>query len=122
MHRWGVKQILAKDGQVSGLELRAVTRVFDEQGRFAPAYLEDKTKKDDTDIVIMAIGQKTNLSFITAADGINLTARGLIETDPITLATSRDGVFAGGDVVSGPYIAIAAVAAGRKRPYPLIVI
>ena len=114
MNRWGVKQILAKDGQVSGVELRAVARVFDEQGNFAPTYLEDKTKKHDSDIVIMAIGQKTNLSFITEADGINLTPRGLIETDPATLATSREGVFAGGDVVSGPYIAIAAVAAGRE--------
>ena len=47
MHRWGVKQILAKDGQVSGVELRAVARVFDEQGKFAPTYLEDKTKKYD---------------------------------------------------------------------------
>ena len=62
----------------------------------------------------MAIGQKTNLTFITEADGINLTPRGLIEADPETLATSREGVFAGGDVVSGPYIAIAAVAAGRE--------
>ena len=114
LHRWGVKQIVAKNAQVSGLELRAVDRVFDDQGRFAPTYLDDKTKTIDIDLVIMAIGQKTNLSFITEADGINLTPRGLIETDPVTLATSREGVFAGGDVVSGPYIAIAAVAAGRE--------
>ena len=62
----------------------------------------------------MAIGQKTNLKFITDADGIKLTPRGLIETDPVTKATSREGVFAGGDVETGPYIAIAAVAAGRE--------
>ncbi len=114
LHRWGVKQILAREGLVTGLELRAVQRVFDEQGRFAPTYLEDKITTRVTDLVIMAIGQKTNLKFITAADGIKLTARGLIEVDPETLATSREGVFAGGDVVSGPYIAIAAVAAGRE--------
>ncbi|MHB8066944.1 MAG: FAD-dependent oxidoreductase [Desulfobaccales bacterium] len=113
LHRWGVKQILAQEGKCTGLELRAVARVFDEQGRFAPTYLEDQTTTRDADIVIMAIGQKTNLKFITAADGIKLTPRGLIEADPETLATSRAGVFAGGDVVSGPYIAIAAVAAGR---------
>ncbi|MCL4500864.1 MAG: FAD-dependent oxidoreductase [Deltaproteobacteria bacterium] len=114
VHRWGVKQVLAREGKCTGVELRAVERVFDEQGRFAPTYLDEKTSTRDSDIVILAIGQRTNLKFITEADGIKLTPRGLIEADPETLATSREGVFAGGDVVSGPYIAIAAVAAGRE--------
>ena len=94
--------------------LRAVERVFDEQGRFSPTYFEDKTKTRNADVVIMAIGQKTNLKFITEADGIKLTPRGLIEADPATQATCREGVFAGGDVDTGPWIAIAAVAAGRE--------
>jgi heterodisulfide reductase subunit A-like polyferredoxin len=114
VHRWGVKEINAAGGQVKGLTLKAVERVFDEQGRFSPTYFEDKTTTRDADVVIMAIGQKTNLKFITAADGIKLTPRGLIETDPDTKATSREGVFAGGDVETGPWIAIAAVAAGRE--------
>ena len=54
------------------------------------------------------------MKFITAADGIKLTPRGLIEAEADTLATSREGVFAGGDVVTGPWIAIGAVAAGRE--------
>ncbi len=45
---------------------------------------------------------------------MQLTPRGLIKADPDTCATSREGVFAGGDVVSGPWIAIAAVAAGLE--------
>ncbi len=114
LHRLGVKQILAPDGQVTGLELRAVERVFDEAGRFAPTYFDDRLSTREADVVIMAIGQKADLKFITAADGINLTPRGLIEADPDTLATSRAGVFAGGDVVTGPWIAIGAVAAGRE--------
>ncbi len=114
IHRWGVKQVLSDNGQVTGLELKAVARVFDEQGRFAPAYLEDKITTRDADVVIFAIGQKANLKFITEADGLKLTPRGLIAADPDTLATSRVGVFAGGDVVTGPWIAIGAVAAGRE--------
>jgi NADPH-dependent glutamate synthase beta subunit-like oxidoreductase len=114
LHRWGVKQIMNQGGQVTGLELKAVARVFDEQGRFAPAYIEAKTASREADVVIMAIGQKANLKFITEADGIHLTPRGLIQADPDTLATSREGVFAGGDVVTGPWIAIGAVAAGRE--------
>jgi heterodisulfide reductase subunit A-like polyferredoxin len=114
VHRWGVKQVVAAGGKVTGLELKAVARVFDEQGRFAPTYFEDQTRVENCDVVLMAIGQKANLSFLTEADGVELTPRGLIKADPDTGATTREGVFAGGDVVSGPYIAIAAVAAGRE--------
>ncbi len=114
VHRWGVKEINTAGGKVKGLTLKAVARVFDAQGRFAPTYFEDQTTTRDADVVIMAIGQKTNLKFITEADGIKLTPRGLIETDPETKATSRAGVFAGGDVETGPWIAIGAVAAGRE--------
>ena len=114
VHRWGVKEILAQGGKVSGIALKAVERVFDEQGRFSPTYFEDKTRTEETDVVIMAIGQKTNLKFITEADGIAITPRGLIQAEADTGATTRQGVFAGGDVVTGPWIAIGAVAAGRE--------
>jgi heterodisulfide reductase subunit A-like polyferredoxin len=114
IHRQGVKQILSQAGKVSGIELKAVERVFDEQGRFAPAYFEDQVSSVTADAVIMAIGQKTNLTFLTEADGVAVTPRGLIQADPDTKATSRAGVFAGGDVETGPFIAIAAVAAGRE--------
>ncbi len=114
VHRFGLKEILVPQGRVTGVVLKAVERVFDEQGRFAPTYREEETSRRDADVLILAIGQKTDLKFLSPADGINLTARGLIAVDPETLATSRAGVFAGGDVVSGPYIAIAAVAAGRE--------
>ena len=112
--RWGVKQIIAAGGKVTALEMRAVERVFDEQGRFSPTYFDDQTTTRDTDVVIMSIGQKANLQFLTPEDGIELTPRGLIKADADTKATSREGVFAGGDVVSGPWIAIGAVAAGRE--------
>ncbi len=114
MYRWGVKQVLTAGDQVTGIELKGVERVFDEQGRFAPVYLEEQLLTLDCEMVVMAIGQKADLKFLTEADGVALTPRGLIQTDPETLATSREGVFAGGDVVSGPFIAIAALAAGRE--------
>ena len=66
-----------------------MARVFDEAGRFAPTYFDDRLSTREADVVIMAIGQKADLQFITATDGINLTPRGLIEADPDTLATSR---------------------------------
>ena len=113
-HRWGLKEILAPENRVTGLELKAVVRVFDEEGRFNPVYREEETTTWPTDFVILAVGQRTNLKFLTEADGIKLTPRGLIETDPETLATSRPGVFAGGDCVLGPATFVEAVAQGRQ--------
>ena len=115
MHRWGVKQILPNGGKVKGVWLKKVAQIFDEQGHFAPKYFEDQLDTLDADIVIMSIGQRSsNLRFLTVADGIELTPRGLIKANPDTLATTRKGVFAGGDVVTGPYMAIAAIADGRE--------
>lgn len=112
--RWGVQQITTTDGRVAGLELKAVRRVFDDQGRFAPEYQEDVRQEIAADAVILAIGQKTELSFLTPEDGIAVNDRGLIEVDPETLATSRPGVFAGGDCVLGPASFVQAVAQGRQ--------
>ncbi len=113
-HRLGIKQILSKGGKVTGIGLKAVERVFDHEGRFSPTYFEDQISAREADVVIMAIGQRANLKFITPEDGVELTPRGLIKADPETGATSRAEVFAGGDAVTGPWIAIAAVAAGRE--------
>ena len=114
VHRQGIKQVLVKGGKVTGVELKAVKRVFDPEGRFSPTYFEDQISALEADVVIMAIGQRANLKFITPEDGVELTPRGLIKADPETGATSRAEVFAGGDAVTGPWIAIAAVAAGRE--------
>jgi hypothetical protein len=83
-HRWGVKQILSQGGEVRGVELRAVARVFDEQRRFAPTYHDDQLTTREADVVILAIGQKTNMTFLTPEDGIAVTPRGLVQVDPDT--------------------------------------
>jgi heterodisulfide reductase subunit A-like polyferredoxin len=114
IYRREVKQILTAAGKVIGIELEAVPQVSDEPGRVAPTDLKEQLITLEGDVIIMAVGQKANLKFLTPADGVALTSGGLIQTDPDTLATSRSEVFAGGDVVSGPYLAIAAVAAGRE--------
>lgn len=113
-HRWGVKQVLSKDGKVTGIELRAVARVFDEQGRFAPTYQDDQLTTREADVLILAIGQKTNMKFLTPEDGVAVTPRGLIQVDADTLATSRPGVFAGGDCTLGPASFVQAVGKGRE--------
>jgi NADPH-dependent glutamate synthase beta subunit-like oxidoreductase len=107
LNRWGIKAILGGD-RVTGLELKAVTRVFDDQGRFAPAYDEDRRQALDTDAVLVAIGQKSGLG----AWAGELAAG--FQVAPDTLETAVPGVFAGGDMVTGPRSAVEAFAAGRR--------
>jgi NAD-dependent dihydropyrimidine dehydrogenase PreA subunit len=63
---------------------------------------------------VLAIGQKPDLSFLHAEDGVALSPAGTIRVDPVSLATSAPGVFAGGDVAFGPRNLIEAVANGKR--------
>ena len=109
---WGPKRILG-DGSVTGVEFVAVTRVFDDDGRFNPVFDESKTMVIEADSVILAIGQQPDFSFLGEDDHIELTRAGTLKIDPETLATTAPGVFAGGDAAFGPRIAIEAVANGK---------
>jgi NADPH-dependent glutamate synthase beta subunit-like oxidoreductase/NAD-dependent dihydropyrimidine dehydrogenase PreA subunit len=64
--------------------------------------------------VLVAIGEEPDPSILPEGAGIEVSAFAGIVADPQTLATGRAGVFAGGDVVSGPKTIIDAVAAGRR--------
>ena len=68
----------------------------------------------ECDTVILAIGQSPDLAWIQPGDNLRVTARGVLQTDPQTLATSRPDVFAGGDVAFGPRVIITAVAEGQQ--------
>ncbi|MEW5722551.1 MAG: FAD-dependent oxidoreductase, partial [Thermodesulfobacteriota bacterium] len=114
MHRQGPHRFLVSGGRVAGVELKAVTRVFDEEGRFAPAYDERRLSILEADGVIVAIGQTPSTGGLKEAEGLALGRGGVLRADPVTLATSRAGVFAGGDVMTGPRLAVDAVAAGRE--------
>jgi NADPH-dependent glutamate synthase beta subunit-like oxidoreductase len=111
--RRGPRQFLG-EGRLSQIELRAVTSVFDESGRFAPAYDDSDVLALEADACILAIGQRADLSFLKPEDRIELTPSGIIKVDPVTLATTAPGVFAGGDVAFGPRNLIEAVANGKR--------
>jgi formate hydrogenlyase subunit 6/NADH:ubiquinone oxidoreductase subunit I len=64
--------------------------------------------------VILAIGQAPDLSWLQPDDGIGVSRRGTIEVDRETLATSAEGVYAGGDAAFGPRNLIDAIADGRR--------
>lgn len=91
----------------------------DASGRRRPVKVEGSEFDVELDIILAAIGQKTNVNFI---DDINKSAPaplvinkwGDIQADPGTLQTSIENVFACGDGVTGPATLIEAIAQGRK--------
>ncbi|MEJ2156194.1 MAG: FAD-dependent oxidoreductase [Desulfobacteraceae bacterium] len=106
---WGPVKITA-DNQIT---VKCCTRVFDAQGRFNPQYDETRTKTFDVDHVILAIGQAADLTCVMAVDQIDIE-RGLICVDASTAATQDPRIFAGGDVVHGPGLAVNAIRAGKQ--------
>lgn len=107
-------EYLSRDGALTGLKL-CPTRLGepDHSGRRSPQSLESSAYSLDMDIVVEAIGQTTPEGIEKILPGIEFD-RGLIRTKPGIFATSRSGVFAGGDLVRGPATVVAAVADGMK--------
>ena len=83
----------------------------DASGRRRPVPIAGSEFAMEFGNVIAAIGQTPE---IPGRSGVRIGKGNTIEVAPDTLATSRDGVFAGGDVVLGPASVIEAIAAGRK--------
>ncbi|MEM4729021.1 MAG: FAD-dependent oxidoreductase [Thermoplasmata archaeon] len=97
---------------VAGVELRRCTRVFDEQGRFNPAFDDSVKTSIEADTVIFAVGQDADLRFIPPELGIE-TRKSAVVVDGSQM-TTRPGVFAAGDIVKQPGSVVEAVASGRR--------
>ena len=110
---WGPHAVLTENGHVTGMRLQSCLSVFDAQGRFAPQFAEDFTDLP-ADVVVFAIGQAPQLADIVAGSDLLLTERGLLPVNGILLTTSHSGVFACGEVVTGPGSCIASIATGHE--------
>lgn len=101
-------------GKLTGIKL-CVTRLGepDDSGRRRPEPVESSAYELDMDIVVEAIGQAPPEDIGTILPGVELSG-GLIQTAEGSTATSRQGVFAGGDLVRGASTVVAAVSDGMK--------
>jgi len=113
-NRRGPKEIVGEGGRVVALRTLDVARVFDENGRFSPILTPGTEKDIACDTVILAVGQMADLGFLGEGHGLEVTPQNLVKVDAATLATSRAGIWAGGDIAFGPRIVISAVADGRR--------
>jgi len=110
---YGPKEVLEQDGQVVGMRLQSCLSVFDAQGRFAPVF-EDSFTDLTADVVVFAIGQAPELADLVGGSDLLLTERGLLPVDGALMTTHHAGVFACGEVVTGPGSAIASIASGHE--------
>lgn len=113
MPSYGVSRAIYEAGKVTGMELVRCTAVRDEEGRFNPQYDQNEKLTVSADSILMAAGQKVDLSFLGDKYQLALE-RGLIQVDKDTQATSKSGVYAGGDATTGPSTVIQAVRSGRN--------
>lgn len=111
---WGPKRIVVENGRVMGVIFKRCVRVFDENGRFNPAYDEDDTKLVPADHVLLSIGQGIDWGKLLDGTNIELNPNRTIKADPFTYQTADPDVFAGGDALTGPQFVIDAIAAGKQ--------
>jgi heterodisulfide reductase subunit A len=86
----------------------------DASGRRRPVPIEGSEFMVAVDMVIPAIGQSPDTSLLGESPGLKIARNGTIDVDVLTLETGCEGIFAGGDAVTGPASAVEALAAGRK--------
>lgn len=107
-------RIITAGGKVSGIEcMRMEPGDFDENGRRRPVPIKGSEFIIKLDTLIVAIGETPDTGFIDKEIGMEITRWGTIKACPETFATNIDGVFAGGDAVTGPATVIDAMSAGK---------
>ena len=103
------------DGKVVGLEcVEMVLGEPDAGGRRRPVAKEGSNFVLNTDAVIIAIGNSPNPLIRSTTEGIEANAKGCIIVDENTMKTTKEGVYAGGDTVTGAATVIKAMGAGRN--------
>jgi len=108
------KRIISEDGKLKACEfIRMRLGEVDETGRRRPIPIDGSEFTVELDTLIVAIGERPDTSFIEKESGLEVSKRGTLIVDPETLLTTKEGVFAGGDLVTGPNTVVDAVASGK---------
>ncbi|MCR5214766.1 MAG: NADPH-dependent glutamate synthase [Eubacterium sp.] len=107
-------EVVGEDGRVKSIRCQEMELSEpDESGRRSPIPIEGKINEIEADCFIVSIGTSPNPLIKSTTDGLDTNRRGCIVADD-NGATSREGVFAGGDAVTGAATVILAMGAGKK--------
>ncbi len=104
-----------EDGRVRGMEcVRMELGEPDESGRARPVEIEGSDFVLECNLAVIALGTNPNPLVPATTAGLETDKHGCVVTDPETGATSREGVYAGGDIATGAATVILAMGAGRR--------
>lgn len=110
-----VRVLEDENGNVTGIEcIRMELGEPDESGRRRPVEKKDSEFVIDCDTVIMALGTSPNPLISSTTEGLETNKRGCLVSDEQSGATTVEGVFAGGDAVTGAATVILAMGAGKS--------
>lgn len=106
-------EAVGENGKLKSLKVQLLDQgEFDKSGRRKSRPIEGSTFDLPVDTVITALSQEPDVEYL--GEGVSLNRGGTVKTDGSTMKTSADGIFAGGDVVSGPWTVIGAIGDGIK--------
>ncbi len=109
------KRVVGENGKVTGVECtRMELGEPDASGRRRPVEIKGSEFIVPCESLIPAIGQEADLDFVPKESGISINKWKSFDVDPVTFASNVPGVFAGGDVVTGPQTVVKAVFAGKE--------
>ncbi len=109
-----VKVLGDENGNVSGIEcVKMELGEPDESGRRRPVEVKGSNYVLDVDTVIMAIGTSPNPLIRSTTEGLEANSRGCLIVNQDDMATTKEGVYAGGDAVTGAATVILAMGAGK---------
>ena len=109
------KEIVSEKGAIRGIRcVRMTLGEFDKEARRKPIEKEASDFLLEVDTLIPAIGQEPDIQFLMNGYALEISKWNTINVDPRTMRTSVENIFAGGDVVTGPWTVIEAQGAGRR--------
>jgi len=111
---WGQTEVVTKGGKVAGIKFRKCVSVKNAEGRFDPKFDDNETTEQECKTILFSIGQKPDYGTLFEGTKVELSPRGMIVADPVTLQTAEPDIFAGGDSVSGQKFVVDALAMGRE--------
>jgi len=111
---WSPGKIIHDKGKVTGIEFIGSKAILEPDGNSYIQVEKERTLKVDADTIIISIGQAPDSSFISEESQLERSLWGSLEVDNNSLTTNIDGIFAGGDYITGPTTVISAIASGRR--------
>lgn len=111
---YGPHKFNVKNNQVVSIDFKRCVSVYDQEGRFSPVYNEEDIITVPADHVLVAIGQTIEWNTLLSGTKVELNPNNTIKVDNITLQSTDEDIFAGGDAATGPRYAIDAIALGKE--------